>query len=276
MVSFQPMAHRYLLYIDILRFSDLVNGPTVRIDDLYEVIASLNVHNHSGFRAIIFSDTILVYNTAGQNTGSDRRYLVMYLCEFAQDLQHRLTAKDIFFRAVLVRGEFKHYELNNIPCFFGEALIRAHKSEKNIQAIGLFMQNEIVADSNIFPTTRFNDEFSFVFITQTLTRLEADFGGEFPVDAWLFESTGETYLATPEILYLKQLSYFAANHPVVQVRHKYETTLKLFKKQYPKTISFLEKNDFVAKALSPLADWDAPRKQWPQSFGWAIKEREEF
>jgi hypothetical protein len=91
------MTDRYLLYIDILGFSDLVAGSDPKIHDLYEVIASLNVHDHPSFRAIIFSDTILVYNVEGQDTRSDRSYLVMYLCEFAQDLQHRLTAKDIFF-----------------------------------------------------------------------------------------------------------------------------------------------------------------------------------
>src|SRR5271169_2114681 len=102
---------------------------------------SLHVHTHPSFRAIVFSDTILVYNTEGQDAAFDRHYLVMYLCEFAHDLQQRLTEKDIFFRAVLVKGAFHHYELNGIPCFFGEALIRAYLSERTIKAIGLFMHN---------------------------------------------------------------------------------------------------------------------------------------
>src|SRR5438132_9254972 len=130
------MRDRYLLYIDILGFSELVATGDPRINDLYEVIASLNVHQHPSFRAIIFSDTILVYNVEGSDTRSDRNYLVMYLCEFAQDLQHRLTKKDIFFRAVLVRGDFHHYELNGIPCFFEKSLVNAHKSEKKLEAIG--------------------------------------------------------------------------------------------------------------------------------------------
>lgn len=269
------MTDRYLLYIDILGFSDLVANSNSKINDLYEVIASLNVHHHPSFRAIIFSDTILVYNVEGQDTRYDRSYLVMYLCEFAQDLQHRLTAKDIFFRAVLVRGEFNHYELNQMPCFFGEALVRACRSEKNIQAIGLFMQNKIIADSDIFPSVQFDDEFSFVFITQSLTRLERNYGGQFPVSAWPIEGTDEIYLITPEVLYLKQLSYFAANHPVPQVRTKYERTLKLLRGQYPKTISFFEQNRFDVRAISPSANWSKALEQWPQSFEWAVRERKE-
>src|ERR1022692_1600768 len=181
------MADRYLLYIDILGFSDLVAGSDERIRDLYEVIASLNVHRHPSFRAIIFSDTLLVYNVEGQDTRSDRSYLVMYLCEFAQDLQRRLTKKDIFFRAVLVRGEFNHYELNQLPCFFGQALIDAHESEKKIKAIGLFMHKSIIEDSVIFSTAEINEDFSFVFITQHLTTLEEEYGGLFPVDSELIE-----------------------------------------------------------------------------------------
>lgn len=54
-----------------------------------------------------------------------------------------------------MKGQFTHYELNGIPCFFGESLIRAHLTEKEIGAIGLFMQNEILKDSDIFPTRPF-------------------------------------------------------------------------------------------------------------------------
>ena len=78
------MIHRYLLYIDILGFSDLVAAGSPRVHDLYEVIASLNVHRHSAFRAIVFSDTVLVYNTVGGDTKADRESIVMFLCEFSQ------------------------------------------------------------------------------------------------------------------------------------------------------------------------------------------------
>jgi hypothetical protein len=270
------MRERYLLYIDILGFSELVQGRTKKIADLYEVIASLNVHSHPSFRAIVFSDTILVYNVHAPNTSHDRSYLVMYLCEFAQDLQHRLTGKDIFFRAALVNGDFNHYELNGIPCFFGKALVGAYRAEKQIQAVGLFMENNIVVDSNIFPSMRFNDQFSFVFITQALTRLEEYYGGEFPTKAWLFDSTDETYLVAPEVLYLKKLSHFATRHPIAKVRKKHKTTLGILKKRYPQTIRFLEKHNFNPRKLAPGAEWGKALAQWPQDFGWAVKVRKEY
>jgi hypothetical protein len=184
---------RYLLYIDILGFSDLVTADSRKVHDLYEVIASLNVHKHPSFQAIVFSDTILVYNTHRPTTAYDRHYLVMYLCEFAQDLQDRLTGRGIVFRAVLVHGEFMHYELNSVPCFFGTALINAYRSEKQIPAIGLFTEHSIVPDSDIFQTTPFNDRYDFVFITQTLETIENEHGGIFPIDRFYLEETGLIY-----------------------------------------------------------------------------------
>jgi hypothetical protein len=148
--------------------------------------------------------------------------------------------------------------------------------EKDIQAIGLFMQKDIVKDSDIFPTLPLNDECSFVFITQSLTRVERGDLGEFPLDAWLVEQTEELYLLTPDVLYLKQLHYFGENHPVQKVREKYKATLTLFRQQYPRTMAFLEAHNFKLEDCSPSADWSKAVAQWPQSYDWAVKERKYY
>jgi hypothetical protein len=56
------MPDKYLLYIDILGFSDLVQNDPHQIERIYGVLDSLNVHRHDVFRTIVFSDTVLVYN----------------------------------------------------------------------------------------------------------------------------------------------------------------------------------------------------------------------
>ena len=124
------MQKRFLLYVDVLGFSELVNGSVATIEDLYEVIASLNANSHEAFKCIIFSDTILIYNRHGGEHAEDIKYLLMFMCEFIKDLLHRLTKRGIFFRAVITHGSFRHYELNGMPCFFGPALIRAYQAEK--------------------------------------------------------------------------------------------------------------------------------------------------
>ena len=181
------MDNRYLLYIDILGFSELVEKDITQIDDLYTVIASLNVHEHDAFKTIVFSDTILVYNLYGFESHYDEHYIIMFLCEFAKDLQHKLTERGIFFRAVIMRGNFKYYELNSVPCFFGTALIDAYKAEKQIKAIGLFIDKSIENNSVIFKTRHYNGNFSFVFITQSLNEIEYMYEGHFPIPANILE-----------------------------------------------------------------------------------------
>ncbi len=119
------MNERYFLYLDIPGFTDLVRQGSNKIDDLYEVIASLNAHSHDAFKVIVFSDTVVVYNVDGGHTPADSQYLIMFLCEFVKDLMHRLTGRGVYFRAVITHGDFTHYEINGVnrPGFPGECFI---------------------------------------------------------------------------------------------------------------------------------------------------------
>lgn len=270
------MTTRYLLYIDILGFSQLVSEDERRVNDLYEVIASLNVHKHDTFRAVVFSDTILVYNAVRAQSEHDKRYLVMFLCEFAQDLMHRLVERNIVFRAVLVRGEFTHYELNSIPCFFGPALVHAYKSEKDIQAIGLFISTELIPENDIFKSHSFDDNFHFVYITQSLQRVEHDFQGGFPVDAWLFEDTDEIWHIVPEALMLRHIYDNANSDLPKEIKMKYQTTWDLYEKEYPHTVGFLLEHQFDVSAMAPKADWGKVMKRYPEDYSWAVETRTEF
>jgi len=75
-----------LLYIDILGFSNLVEEKPRKINMLYRIINFLTVHSHYAFKTIVFFDTSIVYNRKDPVSDYDRNYLVMYACEFAQDL----------------------------------------------------------------------------------------------------------------------------------------------------------------------------------------------
>jgi hypothetical protein len=265
------MTDRYLLYIDVLGFSALIEEGFARIDDLYEVIASLNVHDHPTFRVIVFSDTILVYNVEGRDVREDRSYLVMFLCEFAQDLQRRLTGRGIFFRAILVRGQFTHYELNAIPCFFGTALVRAYRAEKTIRAIGLFMERSLVPDSAIFRSVAFDDVHNFVFITQGLNTVEDLWGGV--IDRFELEDTDLIHVVVPELLFLREVRRLAAFHQDEGVRQKHANTLNVFRARYPRTLGLLEANDFEFQTLCPDAKWSEAVARYPESYSWAVKNR---
>lgn len=270
------MKFRHLLYIDILGFSELAMAGSPRIDDLYEVITSLNALKDSGFGAIVFSDTILIYNMDWPDSKESRQCMVMYLCEFAQDLQHRLTKRNIFFRAVLVKGEFTHYELNSVPCFYGPALIAAYNAEKHIKATGLFMHESIVQDSHIFKTKVFNPEFHFVYITQGLHYAEHYLGGQFPIDKGLLEDAEFIYQLVPEVIHLRQIHREMNKHLDAGVRAKYQATWDMFRHEYPKTMTFLESNNFSWLSLCPTGSWTEVINKYPESVTYAITSRREF
>jgi hypothetical protein len=271
------MSHRYLLYIDILGFSDLVAQDDEKIEDLYEVLASLHAHDHEAFKCIIFSDTMLVYNLDFSGGLREPEYYLMFMCEFARDLLHRLTKRGIFFRSVITQGDFNHYELNSIPCFFGASLIRAYKSEKKIKAIGLFLHNSLRKYCDIFPKRRFNTEFDFVYITQALDQLEENSVGVFPFDAAYLEATDLIWWVTPELLHLVDLYANASSLALPEaVKRKYRTTIKFYEKRYPAITTFLKNNSFDITKLSPEAKWQQVLDRHPEGMSWAVKTRNEF
>ncbi|MGH9654682.1 MAG: hypothetical protein ACRD6B_14600 [Bryobacteraceae bacterium] len=66
-------------------------------------------------------------STSNARSLEDVRYMVMFLCEFAQDLLYRLIGRDIHFRAYITCADFAHYALENVKdVFYGEALIEAY------------------------------------------------------------------------------------------------------------------------------------------------------
>src|SRR6267154_5554684 len=115
--------YKYLLYVDLLGFSDLVQRKPEFIPILYHAIASANLQKVGDFEAILFSDTLVVYNLYPPRSANDRMFTVMFLCEFCQDLFYRLSAIDVFFRAIILAGDFQHYNLGRASCFFGTSLI---------------------------------------------------------------------------------------------------------------------------------------------------------
>jgi hypothetical protein len=258
---------RFLLYIDILNFSNLV-AQKGKVEELYEIINRLNVHRHGVFTTIIFSDTILVYNKSNARGLEDVRYMVMYLCEFAQDLFYRLIGRDIHFRAYITCDDFAHYSLENIKdVFYGEALIEAYRAEKKIQAMGLFMSNAIATYSDIFKTARFNRSCRFVYIMQTLQRYSAR-KQDYPLDPASIVDTDAIWLLAYDIRYLEAIYRHKSDMALPpRVRKKYETTWRLLMRRHRGFMSTLEESGFDPKAIS-ACDWTEPleRAGTPRGF----------
>lgn len=268
------MQNRLLLYIDILGFSNLVAESSSRIDDLYEVIASLNAHKHDAFKCVIFSDTILVYNVDGGDTPRDISYLIMFMCEFTKDLMHRLTSRNIVFRAVITQGHFRHYQLNDVPCFYGSALVKAYEAEKNIKAIGVFLDKELVRYSNIFESCHFDDAFNFVFVTQALSEIESLSP---PIkDGFYIDNTELNWMGGPELLHIVDLLRGAQSDLPESVLVKYRKSIELYRKRYPKIFACLEANGLSISSIAPTANWQPVIERHPEDCSYAIEHRTDF
>jgi hypothetical protein len=269
---------RYFLYLDVLGFTDLVrqkNGQTIA--DLYEVIASLNANQHGAFKVVVFSDTVVVYNVDGGDTPEDSSYLIMFLCEFVKDLMHRLTGRNIYFRAVITHGDFTHYELNGIPCFFGNALVDAYNSEKELKAIGLFIHKEISCYCDIFKFREFNENYNFVYVTQALDEVELWGTDGYPVPEELIEATDSKWFIYPELSHLANMYAGSMNVAYPEgVRAKYAASWQMYCHHYPNLTTQLVASGNDVCSIAPLVGWQAVIDRHPEDYSYAIKTRVEF
>jgi hypothetical protein len=252
------MKPRYLLYIDILGFSHLVQKDSSKVERLYDVLDSLNVHHHHAFTTIVFSDTVLVYNSTDPRTEHDHKYLVMYACEFAQDLLYRTIGTGVNFRAVLLRGDFEHQLLKNTQSFYGTALIQAYRLEKAIESTGLFIHESCADRNGIFPVSRYSEELSFVYLNQSLETLQTYTGGILPMhDGQLLEEIDVHWRLAFDV---RMLADFYANmrtHRDPRVRVKFLTSWDFFMRRYPALLQGLVEHEFSLEAITSAIDWNA-------------------
>ena len=246
--------NRFLLYIDILAFSQMTHTEPRKVARAYSILDSLNVHKHSAFKTIVFSDTVLVYNAAPVATSEERDYLVWYLIEFAEDLQHRFTGQDIYFRAVITTGSFSHYQLKNIECFYGEALINAYQREKTIPSIGLFIDSACNAHNKYFRTAPFDEHVHFVYLNRDLEYLDQYAAGVYPcVDPALEDQAPHMPW---QVRFLRDVYSQMRLNPDPAVRTKYLNAWDFYSRRYPAMLHELAQSNFSLSALAGRTAWE--------------------
>lgn len=133
---------RYLLFLDILGFSSLVESKSPK--EVYDVI-DCALHSFSRweklnqqFKTIYFSDTFLFYQEP--KGYGDWAFLDVY--GIGAMLLSALLAQGIPARGSIVYGEFevKNDSQDRHQLYFGKALIEACKTEKKEQWIGITVQ----------------------------------------------------------------------------------------------------------------------------------------
>lgn len=247
------MNKKFLLYIDILGFADLVAKGHVKLEWIYHAIDNLHVHNHGQFEVIVFSDTILVYNKFQTKTVADKTYTIMYLCEFAQDLLYRLADTGVCFRAVIQHGDFKDSKMKNIRAFYGPSLVSAYYIEKKLPSIGLFIDGKCNQYNEIFSTVKFVDNLHFVVLTKNLDRLK-HYG--MPFDRAYLEDYFDLPYLVNEIAHLKFVNkVIKSTAAPSEVRSKYLHAWNMYEKHFGKMIIELRQNNFDFELISAGFNW---------------------
>ena len=143
------MLNRFLLYIDVLGFSELVLKKPEIIPRILEALDNSPAYSHPEFTAIQFSDTLLVFNNEDVTSDYDKHYCAMYLCEFAQHLQYSLLSSNIFIRAVVTYGPLEdskcesHGALKNIRAIWGNLSSKLIIKRKVSRRSGTFIDETV-------------------------------------------------------------------------------------------------------------------------------------
>lgn len=241
----------------------MVKSDPRKVARTYAILNKLNAHKDTSFKVIVFSDTVLVYNPREARNDEERNFYVWYLTEFAEHLYSMLVGQDIWFRAVLIAGEFHHYQLEHIECFYGMALITAYLAEKKLPMMGLALHSSCLPYNRYFRIAQFNEEFSFVYLCRPLEYLHEAAGDEYPVP---YNLVGDHSPNLPEgVRYLRDLHELMRNHDDPLVRAKALTTWDFHVRRYPGMVAALTAHDFNLDALAPVGTWENEAKVLEQN-----------
>jgi len=265
-----PVQTKYLLYLDVLGFKELVREYSPKLDQIFHTINKFIAADIDKitFECIVFSDTILVYNKYDPTDMADKEghsYLVQCLIGFAQGLLLQFIGKDLFFRGSLSYGKFTHYQMEHIDCFYGPALIDAYQGEKEIPAIGLFLHKSALAHNKMYSLTNFSKNYYFVYL-DSLNYLFKKFGpfngGGFPIkDERRFENAKLAYPIAHDIVMLKAIHEKMSGEPDPSVRAKFLASWQMYRQRYPDFLQALEVNNFSFETVCSGYDWSEAEKR---------------
>lgn len=256
------MTDRFLLYIDLLGFSDIVQSKSGLLPDLFSILDKSNAHRHGDFSVIQFSDTLLVYNVPEATSDRDRSYVAMYLCEFAQEIQYMLLGRDVFLRGLITYAQFDdtgptpNSDYKHVRAFWGQALIKAYRAESTIQAVGLFVDDTVKPHMDIFETHPYDTQQG-IWFADTATMLRGKFfeGTDYAYAKLDITTSGDEPLLAYDFLYLKRLFEHGHDETLLpRVRTKYLTTWEFYRQKYPGLCQVLERYNFDFSKVIDI-DW---------------------
>ncbi|MEQ1751820.1 MAG: hypothetical protein ABL974_20530 [Prosthecobacter sp.] len=249
------MPETLFLYLDFLGFRALSASPA-KVRRLFQTLDGCAIHRDSNFRTVVFSDTLLAYNSVNPIGEGYMWTELMYLIEFVQDITHRLTGSGISFRALIRFGEFEYSRLQHVESYFGEALIASYDDESKLPATGLFLHKSVIPYNNIFQSAQFSDDYHYSFLAYDLTRLARD-DFDYPVspEVTMWSEAGIEERVLFQIQHLREI-YDGTMHSNPLIRSKYLGSWSMYQRTYPRLVEVLVGSSFDPASLCEL-DWSS-------------------
>lgn len=131
--------------------------------------------------------------------------------------------------------------------------------------MGLFIDNTSNTFNGMFPTQRYTDELSFVYLNQDLDRLHRNTDGKLPTSSYAFENTSEYTHILRDLRFLRTLHRGMNSNISPRIRQKYLATWHFYHKRYPAILNTLEGSRFSLRAVCNEFDWHPEIAQFRKS-----------
>lgn len=258
------------LYADILGFKEILKYKREIIPEIFNIFNKNPVYDEKNnileFHAFMFSDTFVIYDLKYNNKVSVQIDSVIKLI---WHLKIELSKINVFIRAQLRYGDFVYLPLSHLNAFYGDILVKADQDEKEIQSIGLFIDDKIKDEKNNFddvmiPTKENEGNIYFVYDCHELksfynavkSNIYKNNGKLFPTK---YQNICGPYkdAIIDEINYIKKIYIEKLNEDLKpEVQKKYISTWNLYYQKFPGLLDYLVTNEFNLKSLCVEKEWD--------------------
>ena len=109
--------------------------------------------------------------------------------------------------------------------------------------------------NRVFPTEHFQDDLHFVFLNQSLERLQRNTGGQLPSATIFVEDTDDYHDILWDLSFLASIHRQMRAHPEQLVRAKHLATYDLYRRRYPDLLAAFEASGFQPECICPTHDW---------------------
>ena len=124
----------------------------------------------------------------------------------------------------------------------------------------LFTTSACNARNRIFKTAAFDDDLFFVFLNQSLDRLQSNTGGRLPSDPIFVENCDDYHRILWDLSFLALMFKNMRSHPSSGVRAKHLATYDLYRQRYPDLLAAFEESGFQPECICPSVDWSSRKK----------------